>query len=267
MTSLVSPVASALRRVAALAALFVAGCLAQGADAPATKPALKVLLLVGGGYHDYEKLAPHLAASLPKFANLQLDVKFGIHGLRDPKFADAYDAILYDVCFDEAPDEILDNAMRATRDGKPSVMLHCAVHAFRKSPKVHDWEACCGMRSKVHDPYEPFTVAKLDDGNPITKQFPDNWRTEGDELYQTISIPPDSKQLLRVKSPKDGREHIVCWTHEYGKSRVFATTLGHDMKTSATPEYLRLVANGLLWVCGKLEADGSPSTGYAAASK
>jgi hypothetical protein len=105
------------------------------------------------------------------------------------------------------------------------------------------------MRSKVHDPYEPFTTEKLDPASVITKDFPDRWTTPGDELYQTIEFLSGSHPLLKAKSPRDGRDHIVCWTQEYGKGRVFATTLGHDMKTAESPEYLRLLANGMLWAC------------------
>ena len=104
---------------------------------------------------------------------------------------------------------------------------------------------------------------KLDPKNPITLSFPENWQTPGDELYQTISIQPESHQLLKVKSPQDGREHIVCWTYKYHSGLVFSTTLGHDLKTAASPDYLRLLANGLLWTCGKLGPDGKPFPGYA----
>ena len=119
------------------------------------------------------------------------------------------------------------------------------------------------MRSKVHDRFEPFTVVKLDSKSPITLSFPEIWEMPGDELYQTISIQPESHQLLKVKSPQDGREHIVCWTYRYHSGLVFSTTLGHDLKTAASPEYLRLLANGLLWTCGKLGPDGKPAPGYA----
>lgn len=230
----------------------------------ALKAPLNVLFLTGGGYHDYEKLAPHLTSSIGGLVNATFETQFGLEALRNPKFAEGYDAILYDVCFDEVQDEILENALRASRNGKPAVMIHCAVHAFRRSPRIREWETCCGMRSKVHDAFGPFSVMKLDSDSPITKQFPSDWKTAGDELYQTISIEPQSHQLLKVKSPRDGREHTVCWTYQFGQGRVFATTLGHDMKTAASPDYLRLVANGLLWACGKLEQDGSPARGYAA---
>jgi type 1 glutamine amidotransferase len=229
------------------------------------KPPLKGLLISGGGYHDYAKLVPFLTSNLSERINIKFDVSYTLDPLKTDKFADSYDVVVYDVCFDEADPALLENAMKAARAGKPSVMIHCAVHAFRKSDKVHEWENFCGMRSKVHDPYQSFTTEKLDPKSPITKFWPEDWKTSGDELYQTIEFLEGSHPLLRAKSPKDGREHIVCWHHTYGKGRVFATTLGHDFKTAESPEYLHLLANGILWSCDELTSDGKAKTGYAAA--
>jgi type 1 glutamine amidotransferase len=228
-----------------------------------TPHTLKVLLITGGCCHNYQVQAPYLTTNLSQLINATFTVKFGLDSLVEAKFADDFDAIFYNFCDEDATQPVIEHALMATRNGKPTVMMHCAIHALRNSPKVRDWETLCGMRSKVHDPYEPFTVLKLDASDPITKLFPDDWKTAGDELYQTISIEPESHQLLKAKSPKDGREHIVCWTREFGKGRVFATTLGHDMKTCSTLEYHRLLANGLLWACGKLQPDGTPAPGYA----
>ena len=136
-----------------------------------TKAPLKALFVTGGGYHDYKKLAPFLTSNLAQIVNVTFDVKFGLEALRDPKFADNYDAVVYDMCDDEAPDEVLENALQATRKGKPAVLIHCAVHAFRRSPKIREWETCCGMRSKVHDPFGPFTVTKLDKKAPSRNNF------------------------------------------------------------------------------------------------
>lgn len=234
---------------------------ATGGQASAPK-ALRALFLTGGGYHDYDALVPHLTTNLSRMINARFDVNNTVEPLNDPKFADGYDLVVYDFCFDEAPEEALANAMKATAAGKPAVMIHCAVHAFRKTKKVADWEYCCGARSKVHDPYQAFTVRKVDTKSPVVKFFPDTWETKGDELYQITSIHPNSRQLLRVTSPHDGREHAVCWTYRYEKGPVFATTLGHDMKTAATPEYLQLLANGILFVTGKLTPDGKPAAGF-----
>ena len=106
---------------------------------------------------------------------------------------------------------------------------------------------------KYHDPYQSFVTEKVAPDSAITKNFPAAWKTPGDELYQTIEMIPDAKPLLRAKSPTDGRGHVVCWSQMFGKGRVFATTLGHDMKTVESSDYLDLVGRGVLWSCGKLE--------------
>lgn len=248
------------RRCGFLSVILAALLPLAGLGQPA-KP-LKALFLTGGGYHDYQKLTPFLTNSLGQRVNMAFDVDFSLARLDNKNFAQAYDVVIYDVCFVNAEDAQLDNALNAIRSGKPAVMIHCSVHSFRNSPKVHQWEAGVGMRSKVHDAFGPFQTEKMDAASPILAGFPDDWRTPGDELYQTIEFPKGSHALLSAKSPADGRVHIVCWTQTFGQGRVFATTLGHDMKTTDDPAYLGLLARGLLWACDKLEPDGKAAAGF-----
>ena len=50
----------------------------------------------------------------------------------------------------------------------------------------------------------------------------------------------------------------MAWTNLYkGKTRVFATTLGHNNETVNDPRYLDLVTRGLLWSVNKLDGRGS----------
>jgi uncharacterized protein len=224
---------------------------------------LKALLLTGGGYHDYKKLAPFLTNSFGQRVNITFDVDFTMDRLTSKDFAAGYDVVVYDLCFDDAEPAQLQNALDTIRAGTPAIMIHCAVHAFRKvKTMVHEWENGVGMRSKVHDKFEPFRVVKMDESSPILTGWPEDWRTGGDELYQTIEFLPNSHPLLSAKSPLDGRVHIVCWTQTYGKGRVFATTLGHDLTTGEDPAYLGLLARGLLWSCHKLDNAGNATGGY-----
>jgi type 1 glutamine amidotransferase len=237
-----------IARIPLLAIIYAALTLgsATAADPKPSKP-LKALFFAGGCCHDYEKLVPHLTNSLRQEINVSFEVKWNMDPWKDAHFADGYDLIVYDVCFEEVETTSLEHALKTAHEGKPTVMLHCAVHAFRKSEKIRDWENLCGMRSKVHDPYQVFSTVKLDAKHPVTKNFPADWKTPGDELYQTIELIEGSTPLLKAKSPQDGREHTVCWVQKYGRGRVFATTLGHDMKTAETTDYIRLVADGIRW--------------------
>jgi len=248
-----------LTRYAAIACAMAAFALTSF---QAEAKTLRALFLTGGCCHDYQKLAPHLTNSFGERVNINFDVDFTMDRLTNADFAKGYDVVVYDLCFEEAPPGVLDNALKTIRNGKPTVMVHCAVHAFRKTSEIREWENGVGMRSKVHDAFGPFATVKLDSESPILKGFPDDWHTDGDELYQTIEFLKNSHPLLKAKSPRDGREHIVCWTQTYGKGRVFATTLGHDMKTAEDPAYLDLLARGLLWSCDKLDKHGDAKRGY-----
>src|SRR5580658_6765038 len=209
--------------------LILAALLPLAGMAQPAKP-LKALILTGGCCHDYKNLVPFLTNSFGERVNIGFDIEFGVTRLDKKDFADGYDVIIYDVCYEDATPDELDNALNTIRAGKPAVMIHCAVHAFRNSPKIHEWEAGVGMRSKVHDPFGPFQTVKVDAASPILTGFPDDWHTPGDELYQTIEFPKTSHALLTAKSPRDARVHTVCWTQTFGQGRVFGTTLGHDMK-------------------------------------
>jgi uncharacterized protein len=259
---LVVPISIAIALCVALVA-FPTNTSASGSG-PSVPP-LKALFVTGGVYHDYDKLAPYLTSQLSTLINVKFDVITSLKDLSSEHFADGYDVIVYDLCRDDADPVALEHAIHAGYEGKPTVFIHCAVHSFRNSPKVHEWENYVGLRSKFHDKFGPFATQKVGPADAITANFPDDWKTTGDELYQTIEVIAGTQPLLTAKSPVDGRVHVVGWTHAYGKARVFATTLGHDSDTAASPAYVQLLANGLLWSCDKLGPDGKPKPGYAAA--
>src|SRR5256886_1137718 len=117
-----------MRRIA-LASLVVLSALPflHAADQPT--PKLKALLISGGLFHDYQKINPVMTDKLPQLASLSIDIKMGLDALKDPKFADGYDVVLYNFCFaDEKDNTLIENALRVTREGKPTVMIHCAMH-------------------------------------------------------------------------------------------------------------------------------------------
>jgi type 1 glutamine amidotransferase len=240
-----------------LAALLSAASLLPAADA------IKARYITGGGWHDYKALAPVVTDGISQHAHVEWDIRFGADSLADKKIGEGADVLVYNMCFDEADPVVIEHLLNITRSGKPTVLVHCSMHSFRPSD---DWTECCGQRTRKHDTYRGFSTTKVDAEHPIMKTFPDNWKTPGDELYQTIKMADDAHPLL-MAAGEENRESIVCWFHTYGKGRVFATTLGHDMKTAAQSDYHQLLASGLLWACDKLADDGQPREGYAAPKK
>jgi hypothetical protein len=270
-----------MQRLVALIALvvFLGASSATAAD---PKP-LKALMFVGGGYHDYKTMPKVLAADIEALANVSINVRHVADAaemasvFKDAKFADGYDVVIYDICFGENwKDGDYDGALDVARAGKPAVFIHCSAHTYRpprnaKDPQLKEreaiadakWHALVGMDTRVHDKYEPFSTEKADKDHPIMKSFPDDWKTAGDELYNTVKMMPTATPLLTATSPASGKVHTVAWVNTFGKAKVFGTTLGHDMKTGGDPAYHKLLADGILWVCDKLGKDGQPVEGYA----
>ena len=144
------------------------------------------------------------------------------------------------------------------------MVLHCGMHCYRGAgyPKTTAWFEFTGLHTNGHGPQEPIALTFLDKESPITKGQTD-WTTVKEELYNNITgkLLDTAQPLTRGKqtyTTKDGKEHVddcvVTWTNLYrGKTKVFATTLGHNNETVADARYLDLVTRGLLWSVGKLD--------------
>lgn len=102
--------------------------------------------------------------------------------------------------------------------------------------------AAMGLTSCSHDGFRSVTTTKVVDP-PIIKFWPADWKTPGEELYQNIKFWPSATALVTGYSVQSKKDHVATWINQYGKGKVFATTLGHNMLTvgppSSTPLSLR----------------------------
>ena len=224
---------------------------AMATAARAEEPKLRGLWCTGGCCHDYKKHAPLLTEKIGELANVDFTIAWGLETFKDKDYAKDYDVVVYDLCFGGEKDEtLIKNITQTIRQGKPTVIVHCSLHNFRAA-EIDDWREAIGMTSRSHDHFRALATKKVAD-HPVTRFWPEDWKTEGDELYRTEKFWPSATALMTVHSPESDKDHVVTWINQYGKGRVFATTLGHNMLTVGRPEYVRLLANGLLWTCGKL---------------
>jgi type 1 glutamine amidotransferase len=265
-------------------------CLASLSVAAETsvKP-IKVLLVIGGCCHDYAAQKDILKAGIEARINATVDIAYNdakdtkatFEIYRNAQWADAYDVIIHDECTADVTDaSYVETILKAHRDGKPAVNLHCAMHSYRwgnfKEPvspgadNAH-WYEMIGLQSNGHGPKLAVNISFFNQEHPITKGLTD-WTTyPNEELYNNIklfSIEPLVRGNQLVKDKKTGVENkaesIVAWTNLYGpnKTRIFSTTLGHDTKTVSDDRYLDFVTRGLLWSVNHLTAEGKPEAGY-----
>jgi len=242
--------------------LMLSAAVACAEDAPK----LKGLWCTGGCCHAYKKHAPLLTEKIGQYASVKFDVVFGLEQFKEKDYAKDYDVVVYDLCYaKEKNKDLIGNVTGTTRDGKPTVIVHCSLHNFRDID-FDDWRELMGLTSKGHDKFRALKTKKTAD-HPIIKFWPEDWSTPGEELYQNIKFWPSSTALMTCYSEQSKKDHVVTWINKYGKGRVFATTLGHNMLTVGQDDYHKLLANGLLWACEKLGDDGKPAAGYEGSGK
>lgn len=275
-------------RTAQLIALLAA--LSLHAHAAERQP-LRALLLTGGCCHDYVTQKGLLEAGIEARANVAVDVLHcddkstapPLPFLGNPAYADGYDVVIHDECASDISDpRLVEGVLAPHRNGVPAVNLHCAMHCYRIVKNVRApfapgapeslWFDYVGLQSAGHGPQKPIAIRFAAPSHPAVAGLAD-WTTINEELYNNIAVRETTEVLARgTQEPNDKpgfTEAAVVWTSLYGekKARVFSTSLGHNNETVADPRYLDLVTRGLLWACGKLNADGTPAEGFGPAKK
>lgn len=253
----------------------VAAATVNDTNAAETKP-LRALLITGGCCHDYGKQKDLLKQGIEERANVEVTqvhtddkstkARFEIYEKAD--WARGYDVVIHDECSSDVKDmPYVQNILNAHKEGVGAVNLHCAMHCYRVG--TDDWFQFVGIQSSGHGPQLPIAISFVDKNHGITRGL-DDWTTINEELYNNLKVFPAAHPLARGKQVikrKDGTEKtedvVVAWVNEYGKGKVFSTTLGHNNATVGDARYLDLVTRGLLWSCGKLDPDGKPVAGYA----
>ncbi len=237
--------------------------------ADATKP-IKALLVTGGCCHDYPKQKLILTAGIGERANVEFDVVHEGGTSRNHKvsiyekegWAKGYDVVVHNECFGAVKDDaFIEGIAKAHADGVPGVAIHCSMHSYRNA-KTDEWRKFLGVSSYNHGPHKPIKITNLKKEHPVMKGFPEEWTTPKGELYNIAKVWENCTPLAEGEIP--GKKNICVWVNQYGKARVFGTTIGHHNETMLEDTYLDLVTRGLLWACGKLGDDGKPLAGYGA---
>ena len=265
-----------IRRLVPLVVLFAVAIGLSRTPAPAAveeiKP-IRALLVLGGCCHDYKKQQELITKGISARANVQWAISYdpdtGTKHLNPwyekEDWAKGFDVVVHDECCSDVKDiKTVEKILKPHKDGLPAVVTHCGLHSYRTEgfPKSTPWFEFTGLASTGHGPQAPIDVTYVDAESPITKGFK-NWKTVNEELYnnsngkllETAQPIAKGKQTFKTKDGKEVVAEAVCvWTNTYnGKTKVFATTLGHNNETVGDARYLDLLTRGLLWSVGKLD--------------
>ena len=103
-----------------------------------------------------------------------------------------------------------------------------------------------------HGPQGEFLITMRDKTHPITKGLPDFWMHNKDECYSTLRGPAENMTILATAADtpelqKAGRNEPMLMVVDYGKGRVFNTTLGHDTEAFEGVGFITTFLRGSEW--------------------
>lgn len=249
-----------------LSSLLLVPILAQ--QPPAAAPVKIQTLIITGQQsgHDWKAVTPELRKVLEATGLFEVRVTEEFRGT-GPETLAPYSLVVLNYQ-DRQPaqrwGERADNALLDfVRSGKGLVMFHFSVAAFNGWEEYEklsggNWRPNQGHHSAAHD----FTVEIKDFDHPITKGLKKAFVQPKDELYANLKWQPenayhvlatayDDHALYQGKArqpiPGPGKDEPIMWTIEYGKGRVFAQMLGHDVPAVNTPGFVVTFTRGAQW--------------------
>jgi len=229
------------------------------------------LLVISGGRHPYEESTPILGVFL-KSAGHDVTITEDASVLGKPADMNAYDALVFNTRRENIPD-YADLALSETEQvglkdfissGKGFVCIHIAGCLPDTWPGYHDITGGGWISGKsFHPPYGKFTVNVSDSKHAGVHGVADF--TTNDELYMGLASRDGNDVFLtgtaedathpwgpeRQPMQMPGGTFPLGWTRKYGDGKVFVLLLGHDGQSFQTPEFQKIVLNGVDWATAR----------------
>jgi type 1 glutamine amidotransferase len=127
----------------------------------------------------------------------------------------------------------------------------------------HPWHQ--KVKLKVEDPKHP-AAKGFETGSEITDEIY-QFRAEPysrEKLHIVLSIDNSSIDLTKPGVQRPDKDFAVSWVQDYGKGKVFYTSLGHRKEVWKDPRFQEHLIGGLKWATGQLPGDSTPSAKLAA---
>jgi len=233
-----------IKRFVGVALMLVAAAATTAASAQAK--AVRVLMVGGGGSHDFARWYGQEDARLIEAAG-NYRVTYTERTDSIPAYLKQSDLL---VLANNQP--IGAEGRTAITDfvekGKGLLLLHAAVWY-----NWDDWPAYnrnyVGGGSRSHEKYQEFKNYVVNPAHPVTKGVPAKFEFR-DELYR--HAPDPSARGVEVLAIGQSKEtdavYPAVFVVKHPKARIVGITLGHDEHSHLHEAYRRLLANAVDWI-------------------
>ena len=223
------------------------------------------LLVISGGGHPYHESTPALLDFLGKDGHeVQMTEDASV---LTTEAMNEFDALVFNTRREQ--ELTLEESERIALSqyvggGHGFVCIHISGCKPAEWPEYHDITGGGWITGEsYHPPYGQFTVNVSASDHPCAEGIEDF--VTNDELYMNIAARPGNDVFLtgssedgthawgpnREETFMPGGTYDLAWTRSYGNGKVFKTTLGHNGLSFQTPQFQRLILNGVNWVTDK----------------
>ena len=225
------------------------------------------LLVISGGRHPYEESTPVLNGFL-KAAGHDVTITEDSSVLANADEMNTFDALVFNTRRENIPDfgdwalgeGEREGMVNYIKSGKGFVCIHISTCLSNTWPEYHEITGGGWITgTSYHPPYGEFTVNVSQAGHPGVQGVSDF--STNDELYMGLAYGDGNDIFLTGDSEEGtwpwgpnrdpmfmaGGTYPLAWTRSYGDGKVFVLLLGHDGRSFETPEFQKIVLNGVEW--------------------
>ncbi|MBI3666817.1 MAG: ThuA domain-containing protein [Acidobacteria bacterium] len=259
--------------------LCLTACLAG--TAAAESPKIQALIFSGRNNHEWRLTTAHLRNLLSATGRFEVRVDEAPAGCTATTLA-GFDLLVLDYNGPRWGPGCEQAVETFVRGGKGLVVIHAASYAFGGLEILGEGHVRTGQREPAwaeyarmvggswvegpaktgHGRRHLFQVRTVDQDHPIMQGLPAG-SDQNDELYHRLAMRPEAHVLAVAFDATEiegtGKDEPILWTVEYGRGRVFHTTLGHDVEAMSSPGFGATLGRGAEWAAtGRVETPPPP---------
>ncbi|MGB2593236.1 MAG: ThuA domain-containing protein [Candidatus Acidiferrum sp.] len=274
-----------MRRLLVSAFFLIVSCVAVcAAPLPPKANSIRVLLVdgeSGGPYHAWQLTTAAMKQELESAGIFSVTVatspRFGENFSNFKPDFGAYQVIVMNYDAPDWPANLREQFEQYVKNGGGLVVVHAADNSFPNWQAFNDMIGVGGWRGRTeksgplwyfkdgklvsdntpgsagaHGLRLPFQVETRAPEHPIMKGLPHIWMHAPDELYATLRGPGQNMTVLATahSDPKNsgtGHDEPMLMALNYGKGRIFHTTMGHDVEALSCVGFTTTFQRGTEW--------------------